>query len=298
MPRMTDDQGTGLRIVVAGASSGIGAALTRALSADGHSLYVCARRVDRLAAVTREGSIAQWRQCDVSEQEQVVEFADWVRQRATYVDVLINCASVQGAIGPSWQVNFQEWRKAIEVNLFGTYLMTKFIIPLMFDAKLRRIINFSGGGAFNVFPSYSAYAVSKAGVVRLTETLAVELAPMGITVNAVAPGFVATEIHKATLVAGPDKAGLGYYEETRRKLREGGIPVEVPVECVRFLISERANGLTGKTISASFDPWSTPVFQELVSEINKSDLYTMRRINIINIAEGPLKTSLAATSNH
>lgn len=285
-----------LTIVIAGASSGIGAALTRALSDDGHSLYICARREEKLAAVANEAVAARWHRCDVSQEQQVAKFATWVRQQTPHVDVLINCAGAQGAVGPTWEVDSSEWKKVLEVNLFGTFLLSKHIIPLMTGPNPRRIINFSGGGAFNPFPNFSAYAVSKAGVVRLTETLAAELAPLRIAVNAVAPGFVNTEIHDATLAAGSEKAGTDYYEETLRKLKGDAVPIEVPVACVRFLISERASGLTGKTLSASFDPWSSPDFQERIFEINQSDLYTMRRINLVNIKEPSLRNSLAATS--
>jgi hypothetical protein len=74
--------------------------------------------------------------------------------------------------------------------------------------------------------------------------------------------------------------------------------MEVPVACVRFLLSEQAGDLTGKTISASFDPWGTHVFQERIAEINQSDLYTLRRINLVNLPDTPLRTALSTASRH
>jgi 3-oxoacyl-[acyl-carrier protein] reductase len=291
-PNVNDKNHSRLHIAVVGASSGIGAAISRALSSDGHQLYLCARRSDMLKAVAEDCPSAKWRRCDMSKEVEAAEFAAWVGQETDKIDVLINCAATIGPIGPLWQVGFEKWRTAIEVNLFGTFLAINNFIPLMKHHESSRIINLAGGGAFNAFPYYSAYAVSKAAVVRLTETLAVELAPMDIAVNAMAPGFVATDIHSGTLAAGPEKAGTSFYEETRRKLVDGATPIEVPVECVRFLISEEASGLTGKTISAGFDPWGSSDFRDRIAEINESDVYAMRRINPVDLPPGSLKTSL------
>ena len=156
-----------------------------------------------------------------------------------------------------------------------------------------KIVTFSGGGAFNSLPRYSAYAASKAAVVRLTETLADELRPRGIAVNGVAPGFVKTEIHDATLAAGPDAAGPEFFAMTQAKLADGAVPIDVPVDCVRFLLSSAARSLTGKTISANFDPWSSAVFQKHIEELGQSDLYTMRRINLVNLDEEGIVAALS-----
>ena len=283
-------------VVITGASSGIGAALTQALASDGFALYVCARRADKLNQITQDNVIAFGYPCDVSQEEQVMEFVAQIRARTPHVDALINCVGSFGAIGPLLQTDSRGWYKTIEVNLYGTYLMTKHVVPLMVPERSPCIINFSGGGAFSPFPNYSAYAVSKAAVVRLTENLAIELASKGIKVNAIAPGFVATDIHEATLHVGPAMAGGKHFEDTQRLLREGSVPIEVPVACVRFLLSDQARELTGKTISASFDPWSMPEFVELIPQINQSDLYTLRRINLVNLPEGPLRSDLSAAS--
>lgn len=284
-------------VVITGASSGIGAALTRTLASDGFILYVCARRADKLNEVTEDNTIAFGFPCDVSQEGQVIEFVAQVCARAAHVDALINCAGSFGAIGPMLETNSREWYNTFEVNLYGTYLMTKHIVPLMVHERSPQIINFSGGGAFSPFPNYSAYAVSKAAVVRLTETLAVELASKGIKVNAIAPGFVASEIHQATLRAGRARAGDQHFDTTQRLLTSGSVRIEVPVACVQFLLSDQAGELTGKTISASFDPWGTPGFVELIPQINRSDLYTLRRINLINLPEQPLRDALSAASN-
>src|SRR5262249_52865162 len=111
--------------------------------------------------------------------------------------------------------------------------------------------------------------------------------------NAVAPGFVATEAHEATLAAGPERAGVLQFRRTQSILEDGGAGVANVVECVRALVSPLSRGLTGKTISANFDPWRTSAFAMRIADISRSDLWTMRRLNIVNLAEGSLKRSLA-----
>jgi ketoreductase len=279
-------------IVITGASSGIGAALTKQLADDGHTLFVCARRADRLGEVTEGGRIATPVVCDVSDPDQVSEFARIVSQQTNAIDVLVNCAGAYGAIGTVMEVDSEEWFDTLRTNVLGSLHAIQKFVPLMGASDQPSIINFAGGGAFDPLPHFSAYAVSKAGVVRLTETLATELAPKGILVNALAPGFVVTEIHDTTLNVGREKAGADLYDMTKQKLQEGSVPIEIPVECVRFLISENARGLTGKTLSASFDPWGSPEFQSNIKRINDSDLYSMKRINLVHIDDDELKMML------
>lgn len=281
-----------LRILITGASAGIGAALMEALAADGHILFVCARRGAMLDQATRQNTLARGRACDVSDEDQVREFIAWVRTHTPYLDVLINCAGTMGAIGAAESVDSQEWWETVRVNLFGTYVVTKHALPLLKQSRDARILNFAGGGAFGPNPNYSAYACSKAAVVRLTECLAAELAPIGIPVNAVAPGFVATEIHRATLLAGAERAGTLAYRRTKALMEAGTSQIGNVADCVRSLLSPQMRGLAGKTISVHFDPWRTAMFQNNIPAITRSDLYAMRRINIANLPEGALRQRL------
>jgi len=272
-------------IVITGASSGIGKALAESLIKDGHNLIICARRRELLKAISEQCKIASYRVVDVSVKKQVIKFADFVEKKYGHVDSLICCAGIYGAIGQFWEVNDDDWWNTIKTNLYGTFLTIKYFTPLLKRANNPSVVTFSGGGAFNSFPFYSAYATSKAAIVRLTETIAEELKAFGISVNAVAPGFINTPIHKATLAAGPKIVGDDFYNYTQKKLLDGSIQMDVPINCVKFLISDLAKGLTGKTISASFDPWSTEEFINDIPNISSSDLYTMRRINKENIPE-------------
>jgi 3-oxoacyl-[acyl-carrier protein] reductase len=283
-------------ILITGASSGIGAALTSALAGDGHRLIVCARRFDRLREITADGAIAHPVACDVSSAGDVSALFDLVPTLFDKLDAVIHCAGAYGPIGPVTETDPDAWWSALRANLFGFFLIARAAVPLMEGAPRPRIVTFSGGGAFAPMPRYSAYATSKAGSVRLMETLAAEVAPKGIAVNAVAPGFVATGIHEATLEAGPDRAGPEFHEMTRRKLAGDSVPMEVPVSCVRYLLSPAADGLTGKTISAGFDPWGTPEFDTRIDEIVASDIYTMQRINLRHLDEDALSGPLSSAS--
>ncbi len=133
---------------------------------------------------------------------------------------------------------------------------------------------FSGGGASGPFPNYSAYACSKVAVVRLTETIAQELAPE-IEVNCLAPGFVLTRIHRQTLEAG-SRAGQEFFEKTKTLLEEGGgVPATVAAEACAFLVSDAAKGITGKFVAAAYDDYRAwPLHLE---ELRDSDLFTLRR---------------------
>ena len=266
-----------LHVIISGASSGIGLALARDLAASGHRVYVCARRANALEELATEHASIAVRPCDVSDEGQVLQFMDWVKRQTTYADALLNCAGILAPIDEVARTDSEEWWHTLRVNLFGTYLMIKHALPLLDGSSIARIINFAGGGAFNPFPNYSAYACSKVAVVRLTECLAQELAGRGICVNALAPGFVATPIHLATLEAGPERAGQEQYDVTVKGL-ESGLSAQTAIECVRFLLSDSAAGLTGKTISANFDPWREPYFSSQIAEINRSDLLTLRRV--------------------
>jgi|GEM_PF-206104 len=283
---------TGKSIVIAGASSGIGAALARALAADGHRLYLCSRGTEELARTWAGSSSTFYASCDVGREPEVRAFFEQVSTRADSIDALIYCVGVMGPVGLFHEADSTDWFETLKTNLFGAFLMAKYAVPFMKAERRPRIIMLSGGGAFNPLPRASAYGVSKAATIRLVETLAVELAPRNIAVNAVAPGFVATEIHQATLDAGPERGGE-HYEQTVRLLSEGSSDIETPIDCVRYMISDSSAKLTGKTISARFDAWGNRAFDKCIDQIVSSPLYSMQRINLVHLGDSALANRLA-----
>jgi NAD(P)-dependent dehydrogenase (short-subunit alcohol dehydrogenase family) len=282
-----------LRILISGGSSGIGAAVAQSMAGQGHTVFICARRSERLAAVARDFANIEAHVCDVSDERQVENLIAALRTKTDSLDVLINCAGGFGEIGPITITDTTRWWSTIETNLKGTYLLTHHALPLLKRGQKPRIINFAGGGAFSPFPNFSAYACSKAAIVRLSECLASELAPHDIRVNAIAPGFVPTAMHDATLAAGEERAGKMQYQRTQAILQVGGPSMEQVVNCIGMMILPSFDALTGKTISSNFDPWDTPTFSESLPDIARSDLYTLRRINVVNLPDGRLREMLS-----
>src|SRR5205814_1530210 len=144
------------------------------------------------------------------------------------------------------------------------------------------IVNFAGGGATAAFPGFSAYAASKAAVVRFTETIAEEMIDYHIRVNALAPGLVDTSLQDVVLAAGK-RAG----EQYRRvaAVRESGIGtrIEVPARLAVFLASDESRALTGKLISAPHDPWEDWDNTDL-ERIRGTSWYTLRRLDPFTVA--------------
>lgn len=289
-------------IVITGASTGIGRALAIDLARAGHRIVVCSRNMPAMLSAFSDEDRVSFFECDVTSEQAVLKFVKIVSEEVDRVDVLINCAGGFGAIGPIDRVDSAEWLATINSNLFSAFLTVKWFLPLLEKSKIPHVINFSGGGAFSPFANFSAYAASKTALVRLTETLAIELLNRGISVNAVAPGFIPTKAHKAILDAGPAKAGAVQFKRAERLFNDhiGALTDQrlgTVIKCIRALISSEYRGLTGKTISANFDPWSTSKFRAQIRNINKSDLYTMRRINVVNLSDGLLRDELINANN-
>ena len=186
---------------------------------------------------------------------------------------LVTAAGILGPIGTLEKLLAADLIETIAINLVGTMLALQFALPRL-RASGGRAVTFSGGGGTSPLARYDAYAASKAAVVRLTENLA---ASGEIEVNAVAPGFVATRMHEETLRAGAEAAGQSYYERTQQQLRASGFPASEAAELVAFLLGPDAAGITGRLISAQWDPWREEEFRERLR--TDSDLAKLRRID-------------------
>ena len=198
--------------VVTGASAGVGRELAREFARQGASVVCTARREKKLTETVRliekEGGEAFLVVTDVTDRVQVENLFKETFRRFKQVDLLFNNAGSLGAVGASWELGIDAWWHDVEVNLLGTYLCCRAVLPYMIERDQGVIINMDGGGG-TPGPNIggSAYGCSKAAVLRFTETLAGELERIGSSVMTVCmnPGFVVTEMTKGA-VNSPYKA--------------------------------------------------------------------------------------------
>ena len=214
--------------------------------------------------------------CDVSDEKQVEELAKFALGRLVSIQALVLNAGIYGPMGPTESVSLDEWRRAMDINVYGVLLPCRALIPHFKSIGFGKIVVLSGGGATNPLPNISAYAASKAAVVRLMETLAEELRPFDVDVNAIAPGALATRLVDEVIAAGPDKVGAAFFEKNKTWKEKGAVPLELGASLAVYLASTDSDGITGKLISAQWDPWKD--LQQHREELAKSDIYCLRRI--------------------
>jgi len=270
----------GLHAIVTGGSQGLGKAIAAEFLREGAKVVICARDAVLLAETRAElaagGGKVSAHACDVSDERQVAELTAFAVGELGAVDILVCNAGVYGPMGPTEEVDIQEWKRAFEINLYGTLLPCRALIPHLKRAGKGKIVIVSGGGATNPLPNISAYAASKAAVVRLMETLAEELKPCRIDVNAIAPGALKTRMMNQVLAAGSEKVGAAFFEKNKRWANEGATPLSLGAELCAYLASSESDGITGRLISAQWDPWLR--LREHRDELAGSDIYCLRRI--------------------
>jgi len=262
--------------LITGGSRGFGLEVARHFEKEGARVILCGRDLPALQEAAKSLSSSLVFQCDIANPLDVQALRDFVFKEAGTLDILVNNAGVYGPIGPIENIDSQEWMRAFEINLFGLFHCCQAFIPHFKKQKYGKIINLSGGGATAPLPRFSSYAASKAAVVRLTETMAMELLEFGIDVNAIAPGSLNTRLLDQVLEAGPEQTGSVFYEKMLLQKEEGGAPLHRGAELCVYLASDESNGITGKLLAALWDPWETlHTRREL---LQKTDIYNLRRI--------------------
>lgn len=293
---------TGRNALITGGSQGLGKAIAEHFLLEGANVVICARDSNLLAKTAEElntrliadttaaagqgaesQSTAESRPrkvlakaCDVSSEEQVNDLFAFALSELGSLDILVNNAGVYGPMGPTETVSLSEWRRALDINLYGVLIPSRAVIPHFKRAGRGKIIILSGGGATNPLPNVSAYAASKAAVARLMETLAEELRPFHVDVNGIAPGALATRFVDQVLAAGPETVGRVFYEKNKKWKEDGATPLDLGAGLAVYLASSESDGITGKLISAQWDPW--PRLHENREALAKSDIYCLRRI--------------------
>jgi NAD(P)-dependent dehydrogenase (short-subunit alcohol dehydrogenase family) len=273
----------GRAALITGASQGLGREIAAAYLRAGASIAICARdpatleaaRAELAPLATSEQRILA-RPCDVSKPDQVAALVEAALVAFPTLDVLVNSAGVYGPKGPIEDNDWSAWVQAIEIDLFGAVLLCRALVPHLKRRGYGKIVQLSGGGATTPMPRLSAYATAKAAVVRFAETLAGELATHRIDVNCIAPGALNTRMLDEILEAGPAVVGEDFYKRSLQQKTTGGVPLERGAALAVFLASPASDGITGRLLSAVWDPWSElPSRRE---ELAGSDVYTLRRI--------------------
>ena len=232
--------------VVIGGTSGIGRVLALGLAEAGADVISTGRREDLVRSVTHEiredGRRSIEVTTDVARRDSIEALHSAVSREFGRVDILVNCAGITKKT-PSLEVSDEEWDRIMETNLSGTLRACQVFGREMIDRKYGRIINIASVASGRGFFEVAAYAASKAGVVSLTRTLAVEWAKHGVCVNAIAPGVFRTDINKALL----DGTARGQEFLTRTPMRRFG-QLEELVGAAIFLASDSASFVTGHVL--------------------------------------------------
>lgn len=269
--------------IITGASQGLGFEIAKKYIEAGASITICARNETLLAEAKTQlqlylgpGQKILALTADVSKINDVESVVRLTKENFGRIDILVNNAGVYGPKGLIEIVDWQDWLHALEINLYGSILMCRAVLPHFKARGSGKIIHLSGGGATNPLPRLSAYAVSKAAIVRFVETLAEEVREEKIDVNAIAPGALNTRMLDEILKAGPGHVGQSFYEQALKQKQTGGSDLRKGADLTVFLGSSRSDGITGKLISAIWDPW--PLLPDHLDELRSSDIYTLRRI--------------------
>ncbi len=273
----------GQTCIITGASRGFGSSLAQRFWAEGASLLLVARSNAGLAEVSESlGKPGHAKQsfvllpCDLREREAAAKIFRAAHEVFAQLTVLINNAAILGPVGCLSEISMEDFEETMRVNLLAAAALCAQAAAWMKRQGYGKIINVSGGGAASPRPNFSAYAVAKAGLVRLTEALAQELQGSGVYVNAIAPGMMDTAMTRAVVAAGTERAGGEEVERAAACGRNGNSSATLAVELALFLASAESDGISGRLISARWDDWK--LLPAHIRELEASDAFTLRRI--------------------
>ncbi|MEY8014580.1 SDR family NAD(P)-dependent oxidoreductase [Mycobacterium servetii] len=239
----------GTTAIVTGGASGLGLAIAEALVARGASVAIFDVQRDQLAAEVARlragGAKVSGHAVDVSDRGQVRAAVDEVRAELGPVLILVNNAGIE-QFGKFAEITDDQWDAVMAVNLRGPFICSQEVLPDMTAAKWGRIVNISSSSAQGGQARMAAYVSSKAGLIGLTKSLALELGPKGITVNTVPPGMVVTPMLEKAIAEGRFTASLEHFASIT-PVRRAGRPEDI-ANAVTFLCADESSYITGQVI--------------------------------------------------
>jgi 2-hydroxycyclohexanecarboxyl-CoA dehydrogenase len=238
--------------IVTGGASGIGLAIAERMAADGNAVAIFDRNgeaADEAAAkIVANGGTALGVAVDVTDRAQIDAGVDLVRERLGRPTILVNSAGLDG-FDPFLKITAEKWNRIIAVNLTGTFDCCQAVVPDMIEEGWGRIVNISSSSAQSGQPIMTHYVASKAGVIGFTKALALELGPLGITVNTIPPGFIDTPMLRKSESRGLLGKGVETHEATT-PVRRVGQPEDIAAAC-SYLVREEAGYVTGQVLGVN-----------------------------------------------
>jgi NAD(P)-dependent dehydrogenase (short-subunit alcohol dehydrogenase family) len=246
-----------LRVLVTAGAAGIGIEIARAFVREGARVHICDVDETALAAVKQTDPKLTQSVCDVADRKQVARLFDEGLAALGGLDCLVNNAGIAGPTGRVEEINPEDWDRCLAIDITGQFNCTRLAVPHLKQSKNASIMNLSSQAGKHGFPLRSPYAAAKWGVIGFTKSIAIELGPFGIRVNALLPGIVAGDRGRRVIEAKAQENGVSFKEMEAIMFRSTSIKDYVTpqqlADMVVFTASPRAKTISGQAISVCGD---------------------------------------------
>jgi NAD(P)-dependent dehydrogenase (short-subunit alcohol dehydrogenase family) len=246
-----------LRVLVTAGAAGIGLEIARAFLREGAKVHICDVDQTALAAVAKSDPALTQSVCDVSDRAQVEKLFDDALQQLGGLDCLVNNAGIAGPTGKVEEINPEDWDRCVAIDLTGQFNCTRLAVPHLKQSNNASIMNLSSQAGKHGFPLRSPYAAAKWGVIGFTKSVAIELGPFGIRVNALLPGLVAGDRIRRVIEAKAQQAGVAFKEQEAAMMRFVSLKEYVTpqqlADLVVFTASPRSKTVSGQALSVCGD---------------------------------------------